>query len=539
MDKAFLKYGVLCVAGVGLAYADAALAAEEKKPNVLFIPVDDLKPLLGCYGDKQIHTPNIDRLAARGIVFINAYCQQALCGPTRASVMTGLYPDSTRVWDLKTRMRDMNPDVLTLPQYFKRSGYVTTGVGKTYDPRCVGPKLDAPSWSIPYRKITQRDFPHDVLFPVDGHYQSPEIRKRHALAMTKIKAGKLKGKEALAVKREYNSKPVTECLDIPDDAYMDGAIAKIGCGLLEKLSKGEKPFFISVGFKKPHLPFAVPKKYWDMYDRNKIDLAPFRQKAKNDKAFTYQDSWELRSCYTDVPVKGAIPENLQRKMIHGYMASVSFMDAQLGKVLDKLDELGLTDNTIICLWGDHGWHLGDHGMWCKHTNFEEATRAPLIFAGPGAPKGAVSKSIVEFVDIFPTICSLAGLDVPKQLQGKSLIPIFKYHEPSFGKLISSIFGAAREPSVRRAAMSQFCRYYDKGKFTMGYAVRDGRYRYVEWILKDFRKGEKAGPVVFRQLFDYKRDPLETVNQAANPEYEDVVKKMSGVLHEDFGIQSKP
>jgi len=533
--RSFLKYGVLCAAaGFAVARVDAA---SEKKPNVLFIPVDDLKPLLGCYGDKRMRTPNIDRLAEHGVVFVNAYCQQALCGPTRASVMTGLYPDSTGVWDLKTRMRDVHPDVLSLPQYFRENGYETTGVGKTYDPRCVGPNLDAPSWSIPYYKITAKDFSAEFGPPVEGHYQDPEVKKRHALAKAKIKAGKLKGKAAFKVMREYNAKPVSECMDAPDDAYMDGAIAKVGCDLLEKLSKGKKPFFLSIGFKKPHLPFAAPKKYWDLYDPAKIDLAPFQKKAKNDKAFTYQDSWELRSCYTDPPAKGPIPEDLQRRMIHGYMAAVSYMDAQLGKVLDKLDELGLADNTIICLWGDHGWHLGDHGMWCKHTNFEEACRAPLMFAGPGVPKGVESKSIVEFVDIFPTLCDLAGLPIPKRLQGKSLLPIFKYHEPSFGNFISSIFGGGDEPSVRKAAMSQFPRYYDKGRFAMGYAVRNGRYRYVEWILKDFRKGDKSGPVVFRQLFDYKRDPLETVNQASNPEYSDVVGKMADILHNDFGIQA--
>jgi arylsulfatase A-like enzyme len=513
------KYTMILTAG-SMQIAAATAADTTKKTNILFIPVDDLKPILGCYGNNQIKTPNIDRLAKEGMLFFNAHCQQAVCGPSRASVMSGLYPDSTKVWDLKTRMRDINPDILTLPQYFKENGYITTGLGKTYDPRCVGPKLDAPSWSIPYYELKADDY-NKLSGPPATWFQDPETKKRLKKATSIIKEKHLKGKEASNIYRELNAKPTTECLDLPDDAYPDGAMAKKACEILAKFAKEGKPFFLSTGFKKPHLPFAAPKKYWDMYDRDKIKLAQFRKHAKNSQAFTYQDSWELRSCYTDVPSKGPISDEKQRELIHGYMASVSFVDAQIGKVLDKLDELGLADNTVICLWGDHGWHLGDHGMWCKHTNLEQATRAPLIFAGKGIPKNETSSAPVAFVDIFPTLCDLAKLKIPKVLQGKSLTPIFKNPKAS----------------IHQAVMSQFDRWHKDGP-VMGYALRDGRYRYIEWVQKNFRKGETSGPVVFREVYDYKTDPLETINQAGNPEYQDVVERMSKILRETYKIKIK-
>jgi arylsulfatase A-like enzyme len=514
-----LKYAMLLSAASSITSSGFS-AETTKKLNILFIPVDDLKPILGCYGNKDIKTPNIDRLAKKGMLFLNAHCQQAVCGPSRASVMTGLYPDSTKVWDLKTRMRDINPEVVTLPQYFRQNGYITTGLGKTYDPRCVGPKLDEKSWSTPYYKLQASDY-SKLTGPPAIWFQNPDTKQHIKQAAKIIKKEHLKGKEAFQVKKRLNTKPVTECMDLPDNAYPDGAIANKACTTLAELAKQNKPFFLSVGFKKPHLPFAAPKKYWDLYDRNKIKLASFRKHAKNSQAFTYQDSWELRSGYTNVPEKGPIPDKKQLELIHGYMAAVSFVDAQIGKVLDKLDELGLADNTVICLWGDHGWHLGDHGMWCKHTNLEQATRAPLIFAGKGIPKNKTNSSPVAFVDIFPTLCDLAKLKIPKVLQGKTLTPIFKNPKAS----------------IHQAVMSQFDRWYKSGP-VMGYALRDERYRYIEWIQKDFRKGATAGPVVFREVYDYKTDPLETVNQAGNPEYQAVIEKMSKILRDTYKIKIK-
>ena len=470
-------------------------AQVKAKPlNVLFLPVDDLKPMLGCYGDNTIKTPNIDRIAERGTVFLNASCQQAICGPSRASLMTGMYPDHTKVWDLATKMREINPDILSIPQYFKQQGYETTGVGKTFDPRCVdGAKFqDKPSWSIPYQKAGGKG------------YANPEVAKAWKKAAELVKGRTFRmgyeRNKAIARLGGPMCRPATECMDVPDHAYKDGAVARVGIKLLEELSKGDKPFFLSVGFAKPHLPFVAPKKYWDMYDRDDIEQAEYQKKAKKDASIAYKGLGEI-AAYSDMPEKGTIDQETQKRLIHGYMATTSYMDAQLGLLLDKLEELEIADNTIICLWGDHGFHLGDHGMWTKHTNFEQAVRSPLLIAAPKGFKPNSTNAPVELVDIFPTLCDLAGLDIPQHLPGKSIAPIMK--KPT--------------TSVRYAALGQ----YPRGK-AMGYALRSERYRYVKWLNMNYRKGETKGTLISTQLFDYEKDPLETVNLAANPEYKTIV-----------------
>ncbi len=497
----------------GGAFAPGLLGAPRIRPNILMIPVDDLKPLLGCYGIKEILTPNIDRLAARGTVFFNNSCQQAVCGPTRASLMTGLYPDTTGVWDLATRMRDVNPDVLTLPQYLISQGYETTGMGKTYDPRCVGKGADAPSWSIAYGSEKPR-YAQGVPRPLRG-YLDPETqaaitKARNALRGKKFRSGGAR-KRAMAAIAGPLAAPATECMDVPDDAYPDGALAAAGCALLEKLAAGSKPFFLSVGFFKPHLPFVAPQRYWDLYERAKITPHPFQKRAENGPEIAYHNSGELRS-YSDIPRTGALDPEQQITLIHGYRACVSYVDAQIGKLLAKLDALGLTDNTIVCLWGDHGWHLGDHAMWCKHSNFEQAVRAPLIIAAPGIPGGKRTDSPTGFVDVFPTLCALAGLSVPGHLQGKSLAPVM----------------ADPRRSVRPAILSQYPRRID-GLPVMGYTLRDKRYRYVKWIQMNFRKGERGGLLVGRELYDYETDPMETVSQAGNPAFASIVARFEGIF----------
>ena len=495
--------------------ASRLLAARTTRPNILMIPVDDLKPLLGCYGVEGILTPNLDRLAARGTVFGNNCCQQAVCGPTRASLMTGLYPDSTGVWDLATRMRDVHPDVLALPQYLIQHGYETTGIGKTYDSRCVGRGADEPSWSIPYGS-EKLQFSSQAPRPMRG-YQNPETkaaakRGNEAIKGRTFRSGSARN-VAVAEAAGPMAAPATECMDVPDTAYNDGALAEAGCRMLEDLAAGGKPFFLSVGFFKPHLPFVAPKKYWDLYDRGSIAVHPFQGHAENSPEIAYHSSGELRS-YSDIPRTGDLAPELQRQLIHGYRACVSYVDAQIGKLLDKLDALGIADNTIVCLWGDHGWHLGDHGMWCKHSNFEQAVRAPLIIAAPGKPGGGKTEAPTGFVDVFPTLCDLAGLPLPKQLQGKSLVPLL----------------SSPEATVRKAILSQYPRGIE-GKPVMGYTLRDRRYRYVKWLQMDYRKGERTGPLVGRELYDYETDPLETVSQAENTDFAKVVADFEAVFKE--------
>ena len=493
-----------------------ATAVANERPNILFIAVDDLKPMLGCYGTTDIQSPNIDKLAQRGMVFLNNSCQQSVCGPSRASLMTGTYPDTTKVYDLNTLMREVNPDTLTLPEYLRRFGYETTGCGKIYDPRSVDENFDTPSWSQPFLQHGDDDCYAEGFSKPKSGYHDPEVAKQNRAFKAYLKEKGIKQKDKAAYEEAFlrfdKIKPIGECLDVPDNAYDDGAYAVGAMQQMERLAKGGKPFFLAVGFKKPHLPFVAPKKYWDLYDPATIKLAEFRDMPKGAPEYAFQDSWELRGSYSGIPLKGPVPDGVQRKLIHGYRACVSYTDAQIGKILDRLDELGLAENTIVVLWGDHGWHLGDHGMFCKHTNYEQAVRAPLIVVAPGRKAiGKQTASPSEFVDIFPTLCDLAGIPVPETVEGRSLVSVLD--DPSV--------------EVHEAALGQYPRNNSK----MGYTLRDKRYRYVKWVNMDYYGGERTGPMDANELYDYDTDPLETVNQAGNPEYAEVVARFERMFRE--------
>jgi iduronate 2-sulfatase len=508
------------------------------KPNILFIAVDDLKPILGCYGDKLVKTPNIDRLAKRGTVFKTNYCQQAVSGPTRASLMTGMRPDFTGVWDLATKMRDVNPDILSMPQYFISQGYQTAGIGKIYDNRCVDDDLDKPSWSIPYYKGSDKYFPKSTGKPESG-YQLPETKALFAKYRAEGQGKGLKGTEL----NDYIAKlikPSVECADVPDNAYNDGANVLYAKDILAELSKGGKPFFFAVGFIKPHLPFVAPKKYWDLYKREEMPLAPFREKAKNSPEIGYHTAAELNA-YSDIPpiasfsdqkVGMDLPVDKQKELIHGYYAATSYTDAQVGILLNTLDSLGLSDNTIIVLWGDHGWHLGDHNLWCKHTNFEQATRAPLLISAPWI-KPSATNSPSEFIDIFPTLCELSGLSVPGTLDGKSLVPVMKDPKKSVKDFAVSQYPRPAN-QIENARLG-----WSKGEF-MGYSIRTEQYRYTIWMKDFFRSTRPFNKdlVVASELYDYKKDPNETVNVADDKKYESVVKDMHEKMIQFFASQLK-
>ncbi len=514
------------------------IAQEKSKPNVLFIAIDDLKPVLGCYGDKIVKTPNIDRLAKMGTVFLNNYCQQAVCGPTRASLLTGMRPDVTKIRDLHTKMRDMNPDIVTLPEYFISQGYTTSGIGKIFHPSCVDKKVDPQSWSIPFLFPKESDYFGG--FPVQKHYQSPELKalnpKEEVVSSDEDAKGKGKGKKK-GKKEETDEDggssrgPAFECLDLPDDAYDDGVSTKLAVKQIEMLNAAKKPFFMAVGFRKPHLPFVSPKKYWDLYNREDMPVAQFQEHAANSKDFSYQNSGEVSSYsgvkeyakYNDKGInKFGLAIDKQKELIHAYYAAVSYTDAQVGILLNTLEKLGTLNNTIIVLWGDHGWHLGDHDMWGKHTNYEQATKAPLIIAAPGIKAGQ-SKSMTEFVDVFPTLCELASGKVPAYLDGKSLVPIMKNNKAS----------------VKEYAMSQYPRKMDKADINkvedgkgklMGYSMRTEQHRYTVW-LKNFTSDQiySADKVYAKELYDYVKDPLEKVNVSEDKKYAaiaaDLDKKM--------------
>jgi len=451
----------------------------EDRPNVLFIAVDDMRCELGCYGSPHVQSPNLDRLAASGVLFTQAYCQQAVCNPSRVSLLTGLRPDTTKVWDLTTEMRTVLPDVVTLPQYFRRHGYRAVAYGKIFH----NPFPDARSCDEPTHK------PEGVV-----NY-SPANVARLAEFKRKMKAA---GKPRAAVQRMRA--PATEIQEQPDDKNADGKLTSDALSKLRTLAAAESPFFLAVGYIRPHLPFITPKKYWELYDREAIPLAnnPYLPKGAPLVAFgdrSLGGFYELRDYldYADAPspFERSLTAAQQRELRHGYYASVSFVDAQIGRLLDGLKELDLERNTIVVLWSDHGWKLGEHNGWGKQTNYEIDTRAPLIIRAPrAAANGRPCQSLVEFVDIYPTLCDLASLSIPKSLAGRSLAPLL----------------ADPASSVKDAAFSQFPRRHE-GRDFMGYAMRTTRYRYVEWL------DATTGKLVARELYDHTIDPDENENRA--------------------------
>ena len=480
----------LALACILFPLSNISTAAE--RPNVLFIAVDDLRPELGCYGASHIQSPNIDRLANSGTVFLRAYCQQAVCSPSRTSLMTGLRPDSTKVYDLQTHFRTHVPNVVSLAQHFKSNGYRCLSMGKIYHSGLD----DLPSWSEP------------ALKPSGGSIYATEENKQ--LVARKLAEGKKKGLKGVTLSRAARGS-VTEIGEVADEEYTDGAVAQLAVKTLQELQAKQQPFFLAVGFLRPHLPFNAPKKYWDMYDPAKIQLAsnPFPPKNAPAMALT---SWGEMRVYGGVPAKGDVTPEQARHLKHGYYACVSFTDANVGRLLNELERLKLADNTIVVLWGDHGWKLGEHNAWCKHTNFELDANAPLIIRAPGqkAP-GAKSKALVEFVDVFPTLCDLAALPKPDHLEG------------------SSASALLNQPNLpwKAAAFSQ----YPRGKL-MGYSMKTDRYRFTAW------KDTKTGTVEARELYDHQTDDAENNNLAVVDAHAELISQLQTQL--DAGWQkAKP
>jgi len=480
----FLKMFV--IGALSPALPAASWAKKAKKPNVLFIAIDDLRPMLGCYGDQTAVTPNINRLAKQGMVFDHAYCQQAVCNPSRASLITGLRPDTIRVWDLKAHFRDTLPDVVTLPQYFKENGYHCRSIGKILHGNGP-PAKDPPSWS--------EESLHDTTREASGRY-----------ALPKNLAGE-------GLKRDSN-----ESADVPDSYYIDGIVCRDALKALRTLKGGRQPFFLAVGFRKPHLPFCAPKKYWDYYKRDKIPLPVSDEHPKGAPELAVR-SWKELEGYRDIPEEGLLSKEKVAELRHGYYACVSYMDALTGRLLDELERLELREETIVLLWGDHGFHLGEQGLWAKANNYEFSTRAPLILSVPGqANVGAKCDALVEFVDVYPTLVEACKLRLPDGLEGLSMMPLIE--------------NPARP--WKRAVFSQYPRDKTKNRHNgrgdiMGNTLRTGHYRYVEW--RDLEKGN----IVARELYDHNLDPGEMKNLAASPEYQGVIEKLSGML--DAGWQA--
>ena len=480
----------------------AAIPAAVNKPNVLFLVVDDMRPELGCYGNKVIKTPNIDRLAARGMVFNHAYCQQAVCSPSRSSLLTGRRPDATRVWDLETHFRVALPDCITLPQYFKTNGYYCAALSKVYHRGFE----DGRSWNEPHW------YPNGKFVDTDPVDWTKQIVTRHAVDVQEYAAKAKPDPEDndKPTKRkngkEGKSGPAFEISPKSADELPDGATAAEAVKRLHDLKAKGQPFFFAVGFLKPHLPFVAPKKYWDLYDPDTIPLPAIEHLPDGAPEFAGHNNGELHN-YQGVPKENPIPADFAKKLRHGYYACISYTDAQIGRVLDALDKEGLADNTVIVLWGDHGWQLGDHGLWHKHTNFELATRAPLLLSVPQQKTaGQKCDAPVEFVDVYPTLADVCGLAIPAGLDGASLKPFIE--NPAAPK--------------EKVAISQYPRSAGQtgGVNVMGYSIRDERWRLTLWRE---RTGSK---IIATELYDEQNDPAETVSLHNRPENKAIIEALA-------------
>jgi iduronate 2-sulfatase len=443
---------------------------QQRRLNVLMITADDLNNDLGCYGHRLVKSPNIDRLAARGVRFNRAYCQYPLCNPSRASLMTGLRPDTTRVFENQTHFRSALPDVITISQLFQQNGYFTARVGKIYhygNPGQIGTDgLDDPkSWNL-------------VINPKGVDKDEESVLTNHT------------PKRGLGSSLSFYSSPA------PDDEHTDGKVAAETIRLIEQSE--DSPFFIAAGFYRPHCPYIAPKKYFDLYPIEKIAAPRF---SPTELANTPEAALWMN------PPHFGVDEQAQREAIQAYYASISFLDANVGKLLDALERLNLTENTIVVFLSDHGYLLGRHGQWMKSTLFEGSARAPLIIAVPGVTKGKATMRTVELVDIYPTLADLCRLsDKPKNLAGRSLRlllnnPIAKWDKP---------------------AVTQVRRGSGENVF-MGYSVRDERWRYTEW------DGGQKGV----ELYDELNDPRELRNLATDPWHMKVVgEKMKRLLQKN-------
>ena len=493
-----LILSTLALCGLSLHAADTT----PQKPNILFIAVDDLRPELGCYGKDYIKSPNIDRIARAGMVFNRAYCQQAVCSPTRSSLMTGTRPDTTKVWDLVTHFRDALPNVITLGQHFKQNGYFVQGMGKIYH----GSLDDPATWSVPWQtpKAVKYALAENVKLDARQYEGEPdsEAKPKSKKKSKKSPASTADGPPSTGP----NSRgPAFEGADVPDNTFQDGKVAELAVSTLQAMSKKKEPFFLAVGFIKPHLPFVSPKKYWDLYDPARIQLAPNKFRPKDAPDYAILPGGELRN-YHGIPAE-SIPDDLARQLKHGYYAAVSYMDAQVGKVLDELDRLGLRQNTIIILWGDHGWKLGEHDAWCKHSNVENDVNVPLLLSVPGMKNAGVrTDAIVEYVDIYPTLSELAGLPLPGHLEGTSMKPLLEDPKRPW----------------KSAAFSQYPRKAGKSGAgdLMGYSMRTDRYRFTVWVDRADHSKVQA-----TELYDHQTDPQENTNIANLPANAKLVQKL--------------
>ena len=528
---------IAIVALMILTFQDSAHAAE--RPNILFIAIDDLRPELGCYGSEIAVTPNLDALAEDGLLFNRAYCQQAICGPSRASLLTGARPDTIGITHNYVKIRELNPDIVTLPQHFVAHGYEAVYCGKIFH---HGDKDDEISWSRKpaIGKVVPRK---PQAFALPENQQAKEASWKRMLA-----------KYGPVARYGLASGPAYECADVPDETYADGYNTTLAIATLEEMvEQSDQPFFLALGFHKPHLNWVAPKRYWDLYDPQTIPMAAQTESPHRGASVALHASFELRTRY-GIPKQGPIDPQLARTLKHAYLACVSYVDAQVGRMVAALDQAGLRDNTIIIVWSDHGWHLGDMGVWGKATNYEIATRVPMMICTADMPertRGQSTDALVELIDMYPTLCDLAGIPQPAHLEGHSFERLLSQSQQDWKTAVFSQFPspALREwgayplrPAMRETffgplidavearIIDQHGKQWNRELFEqhlMGYAMRTDRYRFIVW--RDTRDSKAES--VYVELYDHQNDPNETTNIA--PENPELVNSLSMQLDEGW------
>jgi len=450
--------------------------------NVLFIAVDDMRTELKTYGTDHIHSPNIDRLARQGVQFNSAFVQQSICMASRASLMTGYRPEQKGIYTGES-VKDLVPGVVTLNKLFAQNGYETSAFGKIYH----------------YKSDHLEQFGDNFMDPMDkwagrGYLTEEAIEQMHYNESHPVKG-----------RNHPDRGPAYEWAEVPDSAYIDGYNTEYALRKLGSYKKGGKPFFMAVGFHKPHLPFVAPKKYWDMYPLESIALPEITEPPLNSTPHTLRSWGELRNYYGMPKYKQAVSEDTTLILRQGYYACVSYVDALIGKLLDRLDQLELADNTIIVLWGDHGYKLGDYGFWCKWSNMDIDTRVPLIFSVPGGRQGESSEAMCELQDIYPTLAELCGLELPAHVEGSSLVPQLNEPATKGKEFVYTVW-----PHNRWT--------YDET--IMGYSVKSAEFNYTEWVKLN------TGEVLDRDLYDHRNDPKETVNVVNEASYQEIALELA-------------
>ncbi|TDS10244.1 sulfatase [Sphingobacterium paludis] len=492
---AVVQKNVTAKTGEPIAESNAN-SGKQKPYNVLFILVDDLRPALGVYGDQVAQSPEIDAFARNAYVFERAYSNQAVCVASRYNLLLGARSTSTGLYDFGRAFREFYPEATTMPEHFKNKGYYTAAIGKVFH---VGHNTynDKQSWTVPHE--------HDLVVEYADKSKKGQTREEALF-------GNVPWGEA----NKLAKGAAWECLDVSDETYADGRVAKLAAARLAQLKQQDQPFFLAVGFARPHLPFSVPKKYWDKYHLDQLPVPKQQSNPIGSLAYANKRDGEIVQ-YQGIPTAAEtdpFPDSLTRKLIHGYYAGVSYVDAQIGKVLAQLKETGLDKNTIVVLWGDHGYLLGEMGMWTKHVNHELANRIPLIIHIPGQTTPQKTKQLIETVDIYPTLAEWCGIPVhatQQPMDGKSFVPFLK------------------NTAIKTKDYVYHCFPRD-GK--LGRAIRDERYRLIAW--QPFQQG---APVAY-ELYDYEQGLVETEN-IWKPDHPAFLKLKAALDREPFPAPFRP